>query len=529
MGAITTSLGGGLSDTANQTLTLDSGEDVLSEYTVNASSTYVSGGFDSLGNAYTLRPIGITDVTVRVGRNSSANVGITPIFKTNLSGKVPSRVNSTTILYTSSLPVSGDTSLSTESEYVYPLFTSDLGYYGFRGVSPSGVMEYGAGGNGFIESTYQLIPSTITTSDSISGSVTQASIPSAPLNVNASSITDTTANITWTGPVDDGIQSPASYSAANIKGYRINYRNSSLENWKVLVANTGSNALFRVVTELSPSTYYEVQVAALNAVTDAHNKKTFYTGNESPFDYSITAHVGSRSVTKTFTTAVSTHSIRVWTGTEFKKGIVKIWDGSAFLQYPNITAKVWDGIITTRTNLVVNPNFETNTTNWSVPYGSLSRVTTTPQTGTYCLQVDADGEGYLSASYLKSNSFSIGTSYRAGLWVRASGAATLQLTLSDSGSSTANTTFTATTSWQFVETPSITAAGTTAALGIDGQVNEIIFVDSAIIETTSTYTGTFFDGNTPDSGVIDYAWTGTANASTSTAIRSGFKELVLDS
>ena len=184
----------------------------------------------------------------------------------------------------------------------------------------------------------------------------------------------------------------------------------------------------------------------------------------------------------------------------------------------NVTATSFSVPGLTRTNLVINPNFETNTTNWSVPYGSLSRVTTTPQTGTYCLQVDADGESYLNAYYFKSNSLSIGTSYRAGLWVRASGAANLQLTLSDSGSSTANTTFAATTSWQFVQTPSITAAGANVTLTIDGYpVNETIFVDSAIIETTSTYTETFFDGNTPDAGGIDYAWTGTANASTSTA------------
>jgi hypothetical protein len=338
MGAITTSLGGGLGDTANQTLTLRTGEDVFSEYTVSASSTYVSGGFDSLGNPYTLRPIGITDVTVRVGRSGSNanNVTIRPMFKTSDSGKVPSLVNATAYVFTTDIAPAGDISLSTESAYVYPLFTNDLGFYGFRGIGGSAPMEYGAGGNGFIESVYQLIPSTITTSDSISGSVTQASIPSAPLNVNASSITDTTANITWTGPVDDGIQNPAAYNYLNITGYRINYRNSNTESWKVLVSNMGqfgSDNLFRVVTDLSPSTYYEIQLAALNAVTDAHN----------PTYGVMTKHVGVRSATHSFTTAVSTHDIRVWTGTEFKKGIVKVWDGAAFLQYPNITAKVWSG------------------------------------------------------------------------------------------------------------------------------------------------------------------------------------------
>jgi hypothetical protein len=336
MGAITKSLGEGIGDAANQTLTLSNTEDVLSEYTVNSSSTYVSGGFDSLGNSYTTRPIGIIDVTVRVGRSGTANVGVRPTFKTNLSGKVSSRVNSTVILYTSSLQVLGDTSLSTEAEYVYPLFTSDTGYYGFRGMGPSGSIEYGRGGTGAIYSVYQLIQSTVTSVDSISGSVTQASIPSAPGSFSFSSPpTDTTIYLQWNPPADDGMQSPAAYSASNIKGYRINYRNDPEENWKVLVANTGSNATTATVTGLSPSTYYELQFAALNAVTDAHN--TSYS--------SITAHVGARGPAQSFTTAVSTNDARIWTGSEFKKSIIKIWDGSAWIQYPNVRAKVWNGTV----------------------------------------------------------------------------------------------------------------------------------------------------------------------------------------
>jgi hypothetical protein len=357
MGAVTNSgLGDGLGDSANQSLTLRIAEDILSDYnlTNNTLSTYVSGGFDSLGNAYTSRPIGIIDVTVRVGRSGSANVGITPIFKTSLSGNSPSRVNSTTILYTSSLPVSGDTSLSTEPEYVYPLLTSDLGYYGFRGVSPSGVMEYGSGGRDYIYSVYQLIQSTINSGARISGSITRASIPSAPGSFYFTSIpTDTTIYLAWNPPADDGMQNPAAYSASNIKGYRINYRNDPEENWKVLVANTGSNATTATVTGLSASTYYELQFAALNVVTDEHNRKAFYTGNESPFDYSsITAHVGVRGPAQSFTTAVSTNDAKIWNGSAFKKSIIKIWDGAAWIQYPNVRAKVWNG--TAFQNLVLD-------------------------------------------------------------------------------------------------------------------------------------------------------------------------------
>jgi len=528
MGAITESVGGGLLDAANQSITLTTTAEVLSSYSINSSSTYVSGGFDSLGNSYTTRPIGITDITLVIGRSGSANVGIRPAFKTSISTNSTSIVNSSVIAYTGLLPVGGDSVVSTESTYVYPAFTGGPGYYGFRALS-SGAMEYGSGGSGSIIVIYNGGTSTLSSSQRLSGTITQASIPSPPLNPNVLNITDTTATITWSAPTDDGMQSPPAYSAANIKGYRINYRNSSSENWKVLVANTGSNTLSTAVNGLSPSTYYEIEVAALNAVTDAHTSG--YT--------SITAHVGSRSVTKTFTTAVSTNNVRIWDGSEFKKSIIKIWDGSSWIQYPFVRAKVWDGTTTTRTNLIENPNFETNTTNWSGYFGYISRVTTTPQRGTYCLQASPDGDGDISVKYYKANALTLGISYRVGVYVRISSYdQVVSVTANFGDGASASTSFAANTAWQYVELPATVATTTTDFYltissqnsGFDGY----IYIDSVILEKASTYSG-YFDGNTSDAGGIDYAWTGTANASTSTAVGEplavslGFKNLVLDS
>jgi hypothetical protein len=47
------------------------------------------------------------------------------------------------------------------------------------------------------------------------------------------------------------------------------------------------------------------------------------------------------------------------------------------------------------------------------------------------------------------------------------------------------------------------------------QPGDMLDGTGVLIETTDNV-GTFFDGNTPDAGTVDYAWTGTANASTST-------------
>jgi hypothetical protein len=53
--------------------------------------------------------------------------------------------------------------------------------------------------------------------------------------------------------------------------------------------------------------------------------------------------------------------------------------------------------------------------------------------------------------------------------------------------------------------------------GQGGIPDATYFVDSVIVELSSTYTGDYFDGNTTDTATFDYAWTGTPNASTSTA------------
>jgi hypothetical protein len=332
MGAVTSSLGGGLNDSTDQTVTLSTNEEMWSNVVLTNTSTYISGGFDSLGNAYTTRPIAITDISILVARSQSANVGIRPQFKSgvNINQGTP-LFNSSVTLFTGSL--AADTTLSTESLYIYKTFTTEQSHYGFKAVELSGAVEYGHGGS--VGQVFKGLTGTISSNRKLSGSITQVSIPGPVRTPNALSITDTTANIIWSAPADDGMQSPASYSASNIKGYRINYRNSGAENWKVLVANTGSNSTSRIVTGLSPSTYYEIQVAALNAVTDAHNSSYA----------NITAHVGERSITYPFTTAVSTNDARIWTGAEFKKSIIKIWNGTAWIQYPNVRAKVWDGTV----------------------------------------------------------------------------------------------------------------------------------------------------------------------------------------
>jgi hypothetical protein len=172
---------------------------------------------------------------------------------------------------------------------------------------------------------------------------------------------------------------------------------------------------------------------------------------------------------------------------------------------------------TVRTNLVANPGFEIDTTHWSSTISSINRVSTTPQSGSWCVGSNYDSEyGGSNVTYQKTNSLIIGQSYRAGVYVRvASGTSTVNLNVGW-GETFSQTIITATTSWQLLQSLPIVATTTTANFSVEGLGDNTTFVDSAIIELSSTYTG-FFDGSTTDTATVDYAWTGSANASTSTA------------
>lgn len=186
----------------------------------------------------------------------------------------------------------------------------------------------------------------------------------------------------------------------------------------------------------------------------------------------------------------------------------------------NVSAKSFS-VTTNRTNLVTNPNVELNVVGWASQYSGTERTTDNPHTGTYSLRATTNGEDpYVGLQYGQANALVIGTSYRAGVWVRIEyGTRTFSFDTSFGPGTTESLTFTATTSWQFIQSSARNATGTTFTMSVYGE-SAVLFVDSAILETTSTYTGTFFDGNTTDAGGVDYAWTGTANASTSTATGS---------
>jgi hypothetical protein len=191
----------------------------------------------------------------------------------------------------------------------------------------------------------------------------------------------------------------------------------------------------------------------------------------------------------------------------------------------SISAQSFNIAAFSRTNLVVNPNFEQNMNNWS-SNNYTQRLQQSgmlyAKNGGYFLYATPDDETITTAYYTKTNSLTIGTSYRAGAWVNIQGGGGAEnVTITLGSASQVYSVPNNNTTWTFISTPAWTANTTTASLTIRfGSYGNLCNIDSVIIEATSTWTGEFFDGNTLDTGTTDYAWTGTANASTSTAIGS---------
>lgn len=323
MSTNTTSRGDGLSDSGTAYLLSAIDDYVTSDFTVSSGGTYTSGGFDSLGNAYTSKPVMITDVSVRVGGSFDGYTSsgrYQPLISSQKDGTPSTKSGGNTT------PGSSTVTATTDGNFKYAAFVGTTYYYGFEELGVGNTIVFGRGGS---SGTIYRNGTTTFSSSRISGSITQDSIPNEPTSfaVNSASITPTSMQFTWVAPTDDG------GSSCTIKGYRINYKTNSSSTWSVLIANTGSNATTATVTGLSPSTSYDFEIAALNETTDLHNNS----------DYSsITSHVGVRSSTVSANT-ISDHQIKVFVGGEFKNGIVKVWDGTEFKTVANANVSLWTG------------------------------------------------------------------------------------------------------------------------------------------------------------------------------------------
>jgi hypothetical protein len=193
---------------------------------------------------------------------------------------------------------------------------------------------------------------------------------------------------------------------------------------------------------------------------------------------------------------------------------------------------------TTRTNLVTNPNFETNTTGWAAASSTVSRITTASFIGSACMQMTSTSASDTTArtAYDPNTTMIAGQSLTASVYLYNYAGNNRQhrvdIRCFTSGGGVAGIiTGTATTinvgaGWTRLSVTGTTPANTASLdVAIFCQVNNpslsnVTYIDAVMLETGSTLLP-YFDGTYADtySGytLTSQAWTGTANASTSTA------------
>lgn len=188
---------------------------------------------------------------------------------------------------------------------------------------------------------------------------------------------------------------------------------------------------------------------------------------------------------------------------------------------------------TTRTNLIANPSFETDTTGWFANGSTNTRVAGTWGTGSWVYQVVATGTG-LSGAYSSYASFSVsaGQTFTASFYAKSiSGTLrTLQIGIAwfnAGGSQISTSTATQVLStnsqrWSVTGTaPALaTSALVTAYTTSTGTAGDTWQIDSCLVEQASSALP-YFDGTYADTytgyTLTTQGWSGTANASTSSA------------
>lgn len=181
---------------------------------------------------------------------------------------------------------------------------------------------------------------------------------------------------------------------------------------------------------------------------------------------------------------------------------------------------------TVRTNYALNPSLEVDTTDWLGNAATISRITTENHSGVASLSVLTNGTSgsgaYKDAKAIAGSGWAVGDPCSASVWVKAPSGTAMMVSLVCLGGATgsAAVSFTGTGAWQKIDmTGGVVPSGATSVPYAYVRVNAVhtaltFYVDELLIEK-STVPGTYFDGATTAAGDFTYAWTGTANASTS--------------
>src|SRR5882672_2284198 len=161
--------------------------------------------------------------------------------------------------------------------------------------------------------------------------------------------------------------------------------------------------------------------------------------------------------------------------------------------------------------LAIQLSTPSGTTGWSVSGGTLTQVTSTPYIGTYAAQLVSTG----STQYMYTTlNCAISTAYTARCYVKGTVGKIVTIEAVENAVSLGRANVTLDGSWDLLILPSFTTDGThtTFDLRIYPTTSTTIKADAVIAQLSSGAYPGYFDGSSGDG----FAWTGTANNSTST-------------
>ena len=181
-----------------------------------------------------------------------------------------------------------------------------------------------------------------------------------------------------------------------------------------------------------------------------------------------------------------------------------------------------------RTNLIINPSFETNTTSYTAVGGSIARSTTESYHGAYSLAVTPTA-ATTDGVYYGTVSLTSGTTYAASVKIKVPNAAGKRYRLAfatTAGVMLQTTEFIATGYWQWITCIYKETSTTTRRIYVTkngGTETAIFYLDGVqceACETDNYFATTYIDGD--QRGLLGdlestpaYYWTGTPHASTS--------------
>lgn len=179
---------------------------------------------------------------------------------------------------------------------------------------------------------------------------------------------------------------------------------------------------------------------------------------------------------------------------------------------------------TNRTNQCTNPSFETGTASWAALVSTLSNPLTGGWSGVRHLRCTATTATTAFGATGTTHTVVAGEAFAVSAYVRGTVGRGVQIRITWTGAAATSNVAVAVgslTAWQRLTYTGVVPVGATAArvdlvVAATGVViGDVLDVDGVLAERAATI-GAYFDGDTPDTASLVYAWTGVAHASTST-------------